>query len=89
MIFTRLAAVKKKKCILPTNANTYNKDKSNNNASIDVVSTEKPTTNRIVPETQTQIVEATQGANVHSTFVIASHDEVSSISDKGFTATEL
>ena len=43
MVFTRLAAVKKKKYILPTNANKNNKANSNNNDSIYVVSTEKPT----------------------------------------------
>ena len=70
MVLTRLAAVKKKKYILPTNANKNNKDNSNNDASIYVVSTEKPTSDRIVPETQAQVVKATQGANVHSTFVV-------------------
>ena len=66
MFSTRLAAVKKKKYILPTNANKNNKDNSNNNASINIVSTEKLTcSTRIVPETQTQIVKATQGANVY------------------------
>ena len=39
MVFTRLAAVKKRKYILPTNANKVNKDNSNNDASINVVST--------------------------------------------------
>ena len=65
MVLTRLAAVKKKKYILPTNANKNNKDNSNNNASINVVSTEKPTCSTIiVPKTQTQVVETTQGINV-------------------------
>ena len=54
MVFTRLAAVKKRKYILPTNANKVNKDNSNNDASINVVSTENPTcSTRIVHETQT------------------------------------
>jgi len=88
MVFTRLAAVKKKKYILPTNKNNNNNDNSNNDASINVVSTEKPTINNtIVPETQTQIVDATQGA-MASTWLVASQDEVSSISDKGDMATE-
>ena len=90
MVFTRLVAVKKRKYILPTNANKVNKDNSNKDASINVVSTEKPTcSTRIVPETQTQVVKATQGVNVPSSIIIASQDEVSSISDKEFTAIEL
>ena len=90
MVFTRLAAVKRK-YILPTNANKQHKDNSNNDASIsNIVSTKKPTClTRIVPETQTQVVEATQGVNVPSSTIVASQDEVSSTSDKGFTATEL
>ena len=75
MFSTRLAAVKKKKYILPTNANKNNKDNSNNDASINVVSTEKPTcSTRIVPETQTQVVKATQGVNVPSSTMVASQD---------------
>ena len=57
MVFTRLAALKKRKYILPTNANKVNKVNkvnSNNDASINVVSTENPTcSTRIVHETQT------------------------------------
>ena len=88
MVFTRLAAVKKK-YTLPTKANKQHKDNSNNNASIsNLVSAEKPTLTRIVPETQTQVVEATQGVNVPSTTFVASQDDVSSISDKGYMATE-
>ena len=83
MVFTRLVAVKKRKYILPTNANKVNKVNSNNDASINVVSTEKPTySTRIVPETQTQVVEATQGVNVPSSTIVASQDEVSSVSEK-------
>ena len=71
MVFTRLAAVKKRKYILPTNANKINKVNSNNDASINVVRTEKPTySTRIVPETQTQVVKATQGVNVPSTTIV-------------------
>ena len=89
MVFTRLAAVKKK-YTLPTKANKKDRDNSNNNVSYsNVVSTEKPTfLTRVVPETQTQVVEATQGVNVPSTTFVASQDDVSSISDKGYMATE-
>ena len=68
MVFTRLAAVKKK-YTLPTKANKKDRDNSNNNVSYsNVVSTEKPTfLTRVVPETQTQVVEATQGVNMPST----------------------
>ena len=75
MVFTRLAAEKKKKYILQTNVNKNNKGNSSNNASINVANTEKPTSNSIVPETQTQTVNATQGATVASTLLVTSQDE--------------
>ena len=42
-----------------------------------------------MPETQTQIVDAAQGdSTVTSTLLVASQNEVSSISGKGYMATE-
>ena len=64
MVHTRLAAVRSKKYILPT-SNNLNKSNSNNN--VDNISDNDASTNIvmnnievIVPETQTQLVDATQ-----------------------------
>ena len=62
MVLTRLSAIKKKKYILPTNKNIANHNANCNiNASSNIVTVEK-TNCRIVSDTQTQIVDATQGA---------------------------
>ncbi len=62
MVLTRLSAIKKKKYILPTNKNIANRNANCNiNASSNIVTVEK-TNCRIVSDTQTQIVDATQGA---------------------------
>ena len=64
MVHTRLAAVRSKKYLLPTKNNL---DNTNNYNNVDNVSDNDASTNIvidnievIVPETQTQIVDATQ-----------------------------
>ena len=86
MVFTILAVVKKKIYILPTN---HNKNNKNNDIFINIVGVEKNTRTSIVPETQIQIVDATHGATLTLTLLVAIQDEVSFINKKSDAATEL
>ena len=62
MVFTRLAAVKKKKYNLPTISNFNSKMNDNDGDSINVNDSTDDV--KIIAETQTQVVEATQNTDV-------------------------
>ena len=77
MVFTRLAAVKKKKYSLPT-INNFNTSKMNDNADVSnsVNSTDEIT---VIAETQTQIVEATQNTDVFYGYPEAPTEDVADL----------
>ena len=85
MVHTRLSSVKKKKYVLPTSDNITNINNGSNDDSTNTINTDSSI--KIVHETQTQVVEATQDAQVYIGASEAPTDELADLGDK--TANEL